>query len=199
MFGKKKVGFRQISENELQDVTSHVAEKEILSLKEQVSSKKQEITALCKELEQFYIEAIDNAETVDEVKAILSMYHESELFKISLRDAFAITSTVRLFTGICTKSTKDISEIAKAAATKTKELNRKWINEVCDQLDNYQIGEDEVPYADHMMELLKDIAGIEADGKAILDAWKSGLDAWRVFLSMLSVYGVKQADVLGAE
>lgn len=197
MFGKKKVGFRQISEKELQDVTSHVAEKEILSLEEQVSSKKQEITALRKELEQFYLEAIDNAETVDEVKAILSMYHESELSKVNWKSESWGRWCIKVDYGI--KFAQEPSAIIKAAATKTKELNRKWINEVCDQLDNYQIGEDEVPYADHMMELLKDIAGIEADGKAILDAWKSGLDAWRVFLSMLSVYHVKQADVLGAE
>lgn len=196
MFGKKKVSFERKIDEEKEN---SLIQQEMFNLREEASSKDEEISALCKELEQFYLEAIDNAETVDEVKAILSMYHESELFKISLRDAIAITSTMRLFTGICTKYTKDISEIAKAAETKTKELNRKWINEVCEQLDNYKIGEDEVSYADHMMELLKVIANIEADGKAILDAWKSGLDAWRVFLSMLSVYGVKQADVLGAE
>ncbi|MEA4861222.1 MAG: hypothetical protein VB127_12100 [Sphaerochaeta sp.] len=197
MFGKKKVGFRQISEKELQDVTSHVAEKEILSLKEQVSSKNQKIEALCKEIEQFYLEAIDNAETVDEVKAILSMYHESELSKVNWRSESWGRWCIKVDNGI--KFAQEPSAIIKAAATKTKELNREWINEVCDQLDNYQIGEDEVSYADHMMELLKVIANIEADGKAILDAWKSGLDAWRVFLSMLSVYGVKRADVLGAE
>lgn len=194
MFGKKKVGFRQIAEKELQDVTNHVAEQEILSLKEQVSSKNEEISALCKELEQFYIEAIENCKTIDALNAVMKRYYESASYR-----KWGKENTNNTYFGLFNDSIRCLSPVEKAAETKTKEINRKWINEVCDQLDNYQIGEDEVPYADHMMELLKDIAGIEADGKAILDAWKSGLDAWRVFLSMLSVYGVKQADVLGAE
>lgn len=194
MFGKKKVGFRQIAEKELQDVTNHVAEKEIRSLKEQVSSKDEEISALCKELEPFYLNAIKNCETVDALDAVMKRYHESASYR-----KWAKENTNNTFFGLFNDSIRCLSPVEKAAETKTKEINRNYVLAMCGRLDDLKMGDDDAAYADEMLYLLKDVAHIEADGKKILDAWKSGLNAWQVFLSMLSVYGVKQADVLGAE
>ena len=49
-----------------------------------------------------------------------------------------------------------------------------------------------------MAAVVDGIANIEVDRTKILDAKDSGLDAWNVLLSMLSAYGIKHDDVLGA-
>ena len=185
-------------------VILNAKDKEIASLKDLVSKleaskrvsksitkkQKETMSAMENELEVFYLKAIGDCKTVKQVNAVLKRYHESGSFKAWVSGVMEETFMVSLFSG--KQITPKGSRVDQAAATKIKRINRKNIIKICKLLDNKT---DNATYAHVMMSEIKEITGKEVDGKKILDAKASGLDAMSVFKSILSAYSIKQDDV----
>ncbi len=163
-------------------------QKENESLKEENAKLKGTESQLKKakaELEHFYLNEIGRCETVDEVKKIWFRFSESEFGSSAIDDIVSLLPKT-LGTGAYARNIKD------AAITKIKRINKKNIMRMCQNLDNET---NKMEYARIMMNELKETAEIEADGKKIIDARKSGMDAWGVFLSMLAEYKVRRDSV----
>ena len=158
-------------------------EKELSRLKDiEAQSKKANA-----ELERFFLREIGNCKTVKQVKKVEAEYCESELGK---NDPYITVSGIPQKKFFMPMSSH--SKVLTAIRTKIKRLNEKNVMNVCKNLDNV---DGEAVYARIMMNELKETAGIEADGKKIIDAWKSGMDAWGVFLSMLAEYKVRRDSI----
>nr|WP_319776004.1 hypothetical protein [uncultured Sphaerochaeta sp.] len=160
-------------------------------------SKSNEIKTLSNELEQFYLKAIGDCKTVKQVKKVLSKYHKSSLFK---RDMVPLMGKIIIGSLSLFGKNPDSpigTSVQLAATTKIKRINKRDVSDMSVYLDNLQ-EEDKSHYASEMASMLKSVANIEVDRKKILDAWEAGLDAYSVFLSMLSAYNIKQENVLGA-
>jgi hypothetical protein len=176
-------------------VAFNAKDTEIASLKEELKDAKKVQASLAechKELERFYLEAIGNANTVKQVKAVMKRYRESELgmhyMRLRIKGLGSIGTCASFYPIL-----EATSAISQAAATKIKRINRRDAEEVCDLLDTQM---DRNCYASSMAAVIEGIADIEVDRTKILDAKDSGLDAWNVLLSMLSAYGVKADSVL---
>jgi len=168
-------------------------EKQVADSNKTGGSHKTELDKCHKELERFYLEAIGNANTVEQVNAVLKRYHESSLYIAWASKVVADILMVSLFS--VGQSKQKSSQIDQAAATKIKRINRRDAEEVCDMLDTTI---DRNCYASSMAAMVEGVANIEVDRTKILDAKDSGLDAWNVLLSLLSANGIKHDDVLGA-
>lgn len=159
--------------------------------KKSSNSYEAEIVEYRKELERFYLEAIGNAKTVKQVKAVMDRYAKSSLCfdqtALCLRDI----TCVHLFAK--TPQKFNVPSIQQAATTKIKRINTKDAHQLCTMLDT---NTDRTLYASSMATTLKGIANIEVDMTYVLAAKDSGLDAWNVLLSMLAAYGVKADTVL---
>jgi len=139
------------------------------------------------ELERLFLREIGNCKTVKQVKKVEAEYCESELGK---NDPYITVSGIPQKTFFIPMFSP--SKVLTAIRTKIKRLNEKNVKRTCTLLDD---ADDEAVYARIMMSELKETAGIEADGKKIIDAWRSGMDAWGVFLSMLAEYKVRRDSV----
>ena len=158
-------------------------EKELSRLKDiEAQSKKANA-----ELERLFLREIGNCKTVKQVKKVEAEYCESELGK---NDPYITVSGIPQKTFFIPMFSP--SKVLTAIRTKIKRLNEKNVKRTCTLLDDE---DDEAVYARIMMSELKETAGIEADGKKIIDAWKSGMDAWSVFLSMLAEYKVRRDSI----
>lgn len=144
-----------------------------------------------KELEVFYLKEIGECETVKQVNDVLKQYGKSELYFSWAMKEMADIVRLHLFTGSPRKPEQ--TSIQQAAATKIKRTNRKNIYKICELLDNEK---DNFVYAKVMLSEIKEMTGLEVDGKKILDAKASGLDSMGVFKSILSAYDVKQDDIM---
>lgn len=146
-----------------------------------------------KELEeQLADEAIGNAKTVKQVKAIVCRYKKQfPPIIVSSTPYSPYDLFVPLFVGNEGRIQK--SAVEKAAETKIKRLNRDIVIKNCECLEH---APDDAGYAHVMMSMMKEIAGKEVDGTRILKAKKAGLDPMSVFKSMLAIYNVKQDDVM---
>jgi hypothetical protein len=144
-----------------------------------------------KELEVFYLKAIGECETVKQVNDMLKQYRKTELYSNWLVEEFASICFANIYTK--THVTREQNKIQQAAKTKIKRINRKNIYKTCELLDSES---DNAVYARVMMSEINEMTGKEVDGKKILDAKASGLDAISVFKSILSAYDVKQDDVM---
>jgi len=172
-------------------------------LKADFESKSSANEKVLKELEVFYLKAIGDCKTVKQVSAISNRLIKSELFagfaKNIVNDfckEINIPTQLVFQIGSLNDNKQTASlfiSINQAIATKIKRINRKNIIKTCELLDDEQ---DDAVYAHVMMSEIKEMAGIEVDGKKILDAKASGLDSMSVFKSILSAYNVKQDDVL---
>lgn len=164
---------------------------------EERDSKSNEIKTLNKELEQFYLKAIGNANTVKQVQKVLAKYHESPLFLSRIAPLIRKVVIGSLSPFGKNPDSPIGTSVQLAATTKIKRINKRDVSDMCVYLDNLQ-EEDKSHYASEVASMLKSVANIEVDRKKILDAWEAGLDAYSVFLSMLSAYNIKQENVLGA-
>jgi len=144
------------------------------------------------ELERFYLREIGRCETVKQVKHVVEEYNKLDLNGIMESIARAVMEPKEYIIGSRDVSTLINTAIHHAATTKIKRINKKNIMWVCQNLDNET---NKMEYARIMMNELKETAEIEADGKKIIDARKSGMDAWGVFLSMLAEYKVRRDSV----
>ena len=139
------------------------------------------------EIERLYLKRIGDCKTVKQVKHVNAEYVEfilkslnSELLCRSYLDS------------ILSHQNSLDNSVGEAASVKIKRLNEKNVKRTCTLLDDEDDG---AVYARIMMNELKETAGIEADGKKIIDAWRSGMDAWSVFLSMLAEYKVRRDSI----
>jgi regulator of replication initiation timing len=181
----KNVAIKEL-EKEVED-----SKKQVSSLTKEIAELKKKNAAYRKELERMYLRAIGNCETVNQVKAVVKQYHESEIGKedawLTIK-GFGSIGTARLWPVFASQTA-----VGQAAATKIRRLNHERIYDMCDYLDQET---SEASYARHMMAVLKDVTGKEVDGTRILEAKKSGLDAMGVFKSILASYNVKQDEVM---
>ncbi len=188
----------RIADNTAKNIAIKTLEKEVeeskkhaSSLTKEVASLKKKNAAYRKELERMYLRAVGNCETVNQVKAVVKQYHESEIGKedawLTIKGLGSI-GTAQLWPFFASQT-----PVGQAAATKIKRLNRERLYDMCDYLDQET---NDASYARHMMAVLKDVTGKEVDGTRILEAKKSGLDAMGVFKSILASYNVKQDEVM---
>lgn len=189
---KAKVAFNA-KDTEIAGLKNRVKdlEKQIVDSSKTSGNHKDELAKYRKELERFYLEAIGNAKTVKQVKAVMDRYAKSSLCfdqtALCLRDI----TCVHLFAK--TPQKFNVPSIQQAATTKIKRINTKDAHQLCTMLDTTT---DRTLYASSMATTLKGIANIEVDMTYVLAAKDSGLDAWNVLLSMLVAYGVKADTVL---
>lgn len=162
---------------------------------EQCRNRNERITELRNEVDRFYIEEIERAESVKQVEFILERYKGfSPTFGETFSDCvFKLTNSINSLFEITKKEPEKQVSVSQYAKTKIKRINRKNIYKTCELLDDEK---DDAVYAHVMMSEIKEITGQEVDGKKILDAKASGLDSVGVFKSILSAYNVKQDDVM---
>ncbi len=188
---KAKVAFNA-KDTEIADLSNKVREleKQVANSSKTRGSHKTELDKCHKELERFYLKAIGDCRTVKQVNAVVRQYTASPI-----RPEVYGTDIISNLKKFIDEIRGDIphNQILDAAATKIKRINKRDASEVCDLLDTL---EDNNYYASGMASTLKEVAGVEVDRTKILEAKQTGLDAWNVLLSMLSVYGVKADSVL---